>query len=890
MYKILSISSSEVDEYINGNKIFCMDVLTSASQTALLQLEDSSVASPYNYPSGRHSRYTIDLQGSSTWQQYCFQFLDRPDSSTTIADKLVLLFAPDTFTNNVYYFDNLDSFGEGITAAPTLAPTRSLTYNPTTKPPTKAPTLYPTHSPSHKPTNTPTISSTSNPTKRPTPLLISPTKTPTKTPTTAPISNRFVGSFDSTDKATYDYSSSTYEIATNPDSSGINKSSLIVKYARNPVQWDTIMYKILSISSSEVDEYINGNKIFCMDVLTSASQTALLQLEDSSVASPYNYPSGRHSRYTIDLQGSSTWQQYCFQFLDRPDSSTTIADKLVLLFAPDTFTNNVYYFDNLDSFGEGITAAPTLAPTGIPTSISTFPPTKAPLPVVSPNPTLDITCPNLIWSDEFDGNTLDLDSWEVVIGDGCAEGICSWGNNELQWYLAENIKVGSGHLSMEAKKQTYRNKEYTSARLHSNVDFDYGYFEGKIRMPVGKGLWPAFWMLPSKDDAKWPNDGEIDIMEYKGHEPSAAHSTIHFTDNNDNHRYSGKVISLPNEMQLNDDFHMFSVEKLPGVLRFMFDGYIFFEVTENDIDVWPFDNNLFQFLLNVAVGGWFPGNPDSSTVFPQKMDVDYVRVYDNTLGAIDGPRSVINQEHSVLYSLNNGIEDYTYDWEVSVDAVIVSGQGTSSVQVNFGAETGYVSVIVSSPLCNISDQKFSIGVTVYSHLVRLVGNNDALDKATYSYATGIYSVEPNPDIDSSNSVWVSKYTRNMSEKWDSLVFEISSNGNDLDALLTGEMKFYIDLLTSASQQVILQLENSASTSLGWPHGRHSRYALNIQESAEWQKHLSFDFLDQPDVTVSSIDRILILFAPNTSTSDLYWFDNFDIYGMVQIPSSISDLN
>merc|ERR1712232_964882 len=280
---------------------------------------------------------------------------------------------------------NLDSIGEDATAMPTLSPTRTPTYNPTQKPQSKPPTFNPTHPPSRIPTKTPTISPTSNPTKSPTPL---PTETPTKDPDTT----RFVGNFDSTDKATYFYSSGTYEIASNPDPSDINQSSLAVRYKRNPsTQYDVIIYDSSSISSLDLIAFLNGNKKLCVDVLTSANQALTMQLEDSNLASPSNYPSGRHSRYTIDLQSSSTWQHYCFQFLDRPDTSVTLADKIVLLFGPNTFTNDAYYFDNLDSIGEDATAMPTLSPTRTPTYNPTHPPSRIPTktPTISPtsNPT-----------------------------------------------------------------------------------------------------------------------------------------------------------------------------------------------------------------------------------------------------------------------------------------------------------------------------------------------------------------------------------------------------------------------------------------------------------------------------------------------------------------------
>jgi len=241
-------------------------------------LEVSSLTSPSNYPS-RLSRYTIDINSNSSWQNYCFQYLDRPDTSISFVD-IILLFAISTFVNGVYYFDNLGAVAEVTATTPALTSTKS-----------------PAHDVSAFPTSGPSI---------------------------YPDTTRFVGNFDSTDQASYVYSSGIYEIATNLDRSNINQSDFSVRYLCNySLQYDTIIYETSSISSFGLAEHINGNRKFCADVFSAASQRVILQLEDSNVASPTNYPSGRHSRYIVDLQSSSGWQHYCFQFHDRSDASIT---------------------------------------------------------------------------------------------------------------------------------------------------------------------------------------------------------------------------------------------------------------------------------------------------------------------------------------------------------------------------------------------------------------------------------------------------------------------------------------------------------------------------------------------------------------------------------------
>lgn len=146
---------------------------------------------------------------------------------------------------------------------------------------------------------------------------------------------------------------------------------------------------------------------------------------------------------------------------------------------------------------------------------------------------LGAQCPKLIWSDEFDGTELNKDKWSFQLGDGCDINLCQWGNNELQWYTSskENLEVSDGTLKLIARKQNVQNRSYTSARIRSlqKGDFKFGRIEARMRLPVGQGIWPAFWMLPSDNVyGDWPQSGELDIMEYLGHEPNTVHGTLHY--------------------------------------------------------------------------------------------------------------------------------------------------------------------------------------------------------------------------------------------------------------------------------------------------------------------------------------------------------------------------
>ena len=247
----------------------------------------------------------------------------------------------------------------------------------------------------------------------------------------------------------------------------------------------------------------------------------------------------------------------------------------------------------------------------------------------------DPTVWSLIWSDEFDGpngSAVDSSKWSFDIGGN------GWGNNELETYTnrTANAYRDGGQLVIKTLKETLTGpdgiaRNYTSARLLTKNKFSqaYGRFEARIKIPYGQGIWPAFWMLGDNiDTAHWPNCGEIDIMENIGKEPSIVHGTFHGPGYSGGNGI-GAAYALPNGQKFSDDFHTFAVEWEPNVVRFYVDGLLYKTRTPADLPAgttWVFDHPFF-IILNVAVGGTWPGNPDSTTVFPQQMLVDYVRVY-----------------------------------------------------------------------------------------------------------------------------------------------------------------------------------------------------------------------------------------------------------------------
>jgi beta-glucanase (GH16 family) len=246
------------------------------------------------------------------------------------------------------------------------------------------------------------------------------------------------------------------------------------------------------------------------------------------------------------------------------------------------------------------------------------------------------TLTNLVKADEFDvSGAPDASLWTYDLGDGSAEGIPGWGNNELQVYTndAQNVEVQNGLLVITARENP--GGGYTSARLKTQGLFDqrYGRFEARIKVPQGKGLWPAFWLLGNDCDSNpWPGCGEIDIMEYLGDDPTRIFGTVHGPG------YSGGE-SVSKEYQLEADrfdtsFHVFGIEWGPNYINYYVDDVLYNSITPALIDeetegqgTWVFNDRPFYIILNIAVGGNLPGNPDANTTFPQRMLVDYVRVY-----------------------------------------------------------------------------------------------------------------------------------------------------------------------------------------------------------------------------------------------------------------------
>jgi beta-glucanase (GH16 family) len=247
-----------------------------------------------------------------------------------------------------------------------------------------------------------------------------------------------------------------------------------------------------------------------------------------------------------------------------------------------------------------------------------------------------INIPNgyqMIWSDEFNtaGSPSEL-KWSYDVGDGCPKN-CGWGNNELQFYTqakTKNARVENGNLIIEAHKEKINTKEYTSSKVISKNlgDWKYAKIEVRAKLPSGKGIWPAIWMLPTTlEYGDWPSSGEIDIMEFVGYMPDSLFGTVHTKKYN--HIIGTQKSNSIFNTNLSNDFHTYGIDWNENKIDFFFDGkkYLTFDNDKTGHDAWPFDKE-FYLILNIAVGGNWGGKMGvDPALCPQKMLIDYVRIF-----------------------------------------------------------------------------------------------------------------------------------------------------------------------------------------------------------------------------------------------------------------------
>ena len=310
----------------------------------------------------------------------------------------------------------------------------------------------------------------------------------------------------------------------------------------------------------------------------------------------------------------------------------------------------------------------------------------------------------LVWSDEFEGPGVDWSKWDPEFGTGSQYGLWGWGNGEWQYYTSrdDNVDTADGELVITARREAFGGKDYTSARIRTagKFAFRYGRVEARIRLPKGQGIWPAFWMLPeSSPYGGWPFGGEIDVME-SVNQMTTLHGTIHFGGPGNDVEGFSRFIG-----DLSDGYRVFAAEWEPDSIRFFVDGVQYGEVTSRR---WystgvsntraPFDVP-FHMILNVAVGGNWPGPPNAGTSFPQSMRVDWVRVYRRLQEPFGGaPATIPGVVEAEDFDLGYPDEAYhEFDYgnnggayrETDVDIEPTSGGGFNLGWMNSGDWTEY---------------------------------------------------------------------------------------------------------------------------------------------------------------------------------------------------------
>jgi beta-glucanase (GH16 family) len=437
----------------------------------------------------------------------------------------------------------------------------------------------------------------------------------------------------------------------------------------------------------------------------------------------------------------------------------------------------------------------------------------------------------LLWSDEFsqsDNSAPDASKWGYDLGGS------GWGNNELQYYTnrTENVRIVNGELIIEARAENFGGRNFTSARLLTKDKWawTYGRIEARIKVPKGQGIWPAFWMLGANiGSVSWPNCGEIDIMENIGSLPSTLYGTLHGPGYSGGNGISGNTIL--SGAALGDAYHVYAIEWEENRIRWFLDGKEFFALTPSDIPAgssWVFRQPQFL-LLNVAVGGNWPGPPNSSTTFPQRMSVDYVRVY--------APTSATSNEAQVTV-------DPVEPWLGYMHVADLPSAGGS---YHFG-ETW-----------NTADLRASFtGSTV------TLGPNSISDSSEYWYVGGGAPGKLGNKIMTAN-------------------FYVEKTGSLAGKTLTFRGKVISNSLTQAHRTIAFirdfSPDYSSFTTVTTPLS-HGNFSIQLTTSANTGRHVQYGF-ETTGVNVWSTDTApfgTIQIAPFSETSFSSWIASHDFSG------------
>ena len=504
--------------------------------------------------------------------------------------------------------------------------------------------------------------------------------------------------------------------------------------------------------------------------------------------------------------------------------------------------------------------------------------------------TLSAQCNTLVWSDEFDSTALNTNNWSYVTGNGCGGSSgCGYGNGELQYYTSRttNVNVTGGNLVLSAKKENNylgSGSNYTSGKVYTSQkhSWKYGHYEARIKVASASAIWPAFWMLP--DGGNWPQTGEIDILETQNKNPKNASQTLHFYCSPcGNHQYVYNDYNTGTNWSA--DYHIYAVDWSPQQIKFSVDGVTTATLDPSSINAkgasnadWPFDDHNFYLILNLAVGGSYTGNATPVTAdYPASMYIDYVRVYTNAQSMSVSGKSLNFTNETHTYAATDAGAGASYTWTVPAGASIESGQGTSSVNVKYNsALSGDITCVIQPSGCSATTVSLAVKAIDKSCSIVMDDFENNRNLSGSSSNGTLSAPVSNPGKGGSNSSnYSASYTRNAGSQYDILGFENFLVG-DPDDFRKGLRKFTMDVRTSAPQGTSITIEfgKKSDLSKAYPLGRHSQYTATTGPANTWTK-LTFNWSASPDAALKGVDvdKIQILFNPNSSTNKTYYFDN-----------------
>ena len=499
-------------------------------------------------------------------------------------------------------------------------------------------------------------------------------------------------------------------------------------------------------------------------------------------------------------------------------------------------------------------------------------------------------CDILVWADEFDGTGLDPQRWHIQTGTGTAYGLTAWGNNELQTYTAapENLSVNGGLLRITALDIPSGNSAYTSARIRTAglAAFAGGRIEARVRVPAGQGLWPAFWMLP--EEARyggWAVSGELDIMEVLGHDPSRLHCTVHYGGSYPCNSNTGSSVVGPD---LSADFHTYGVEWSDDEITWLLDGAAVHTLTAEGLGgrFWPFDRP-FHLLLNLAVGGNWPGSPNASTPFPAELAVDWVRVWQAADRSwIRGRTAVTAGPLAEAYAVP-ALPGATYVWTVDGGTLVGPADAPETEVVwSNGVETGEIRCAIAAAGCEAEPMRpVDIALPDGACAFHLAGfEPGGGDRAAWSCGYGAIEVLPNGNASPANPSSRCLQFVGTPEGDDRVSF-VTDALSDASALTSGDFVLAADVFTNAPAGTEIRLSLGRQ---GVPAAQSS-YTTASTAAYTWHTVYFSTPLGAPsNMDISTLNEFTLRPAPGSPWTSTFLFDNLRLVDASCVPVSVAE--